>query len=89
MKTLVIFDNNGTIYYQATGDVAEPAGGVNFLWVELPDNSYLESIDMSSGEPVPVFKEFEPTPEDSLQAQIDEMNDVLLELILQQNGGEV
>lgn len=88
MKTLVIFDNNGAIYYQATGDVAEPAGGVNFIWVDIPENSYLESIDMSSGEPVPVIKEFEPSPEMSLQAQIDNINDVLLELILQQNGGE-
>ncbi len=82
MKTLIIFDNNGTIYYQATGDILEPAGGVNFIWVDVPTNSYVESIDMSSGKPVAVIKEFERPREDSLQEQIDDINDVLLELIL-------
>lgn len=82
MNTLIIFDNNGTIYYQATGDVLEPAGGVNFIWVDVPANSYVESIDMSSGEPVAVIKEFERPKEDALQEQIDDINDVLLDLIL-------
>lgn len=57
MKTLVVFDNTGRIYYQAEGDVAEPQGGLQFLWVDVPEGKYLTGIDVSGKTPQAILKD--------------------------------
>ncbi len=54
MKTLIIYDNTGKIYYQASGDITEPTG-IPFLWVENPDGQYVSSIDISGETPTAVY----------------------------------
>jgi hypothetical protein len=56
MEYLVIYDNTGKIYYQVSGDVAEPVG-LNFMRVEIPEGKYLKSIDTSVTPHEPVFRD--------------------------------
>ncbi|MGB8452718.1 MAG: hypothetical protein WCD89_10325 [Anaerocolumna sp.] len=54
MQTLVIYDSTGKIYYQVSGDVAEPTG-IPFLWVEIPEGKYIKSIDTSVTPNEPIY----------------------------------
>lgn len=45
MNTLVIYDNTGYIIQQISGSIREPQGGVQFIWVEIPEGKRLVSID--------------------------------------------
>ena len=52
MKTLVIYDNDGVIYYQASGDIREP-NGLQFIWVdEVPNNKIIEKVNVETKSPV-------------------------------------
>lgn len=86
MKTLIIYDNTGSIYFQASGDVKEPQGGLNYLWIDLDENQYIDSVDTSGDTPVAMIKEYEKPVDETaeLKAQINDINNVLLELILKQ-----
>lgn len=90
MKTLIIFDNTGSIYFQASGDIREPQGGLNYLWVELKENQYVDAIDVSGDAPTAIIKEHEQPIDDvaELKAQVEDLNNVVLQLILNQ-GSEV
>ncbi|WMJ88850.1 hypothetical protein [Anaerocolumna sp. MB42-C2] len=44
MKSLIIYDNTGKLYYQASGNVNEPIG-LPFMWVEIPEGKYINRID--------------------------------------------
>ena len=70
MKTLVIYDELGTIYYQASGSVTEPTG-LPFLWVEIPEGKYIISINTSGETPEPIFADYPATPEQQLRADVD------------------
>lgn len=66
MKTLVIYDDDGVIYYQASGDIKEPKG-LQFLWIdEIPDNRIIERINVETK--TPIFKNV-----DTLGMSIDEI----------------
>ncbi len=54
MQTLVIYDTTGKIYYQASGDVQEPAG-IPYLWVEIPDGKYITGVDVSGDTPTVIL----------------------------------
>lgn len=45
MNTLVIYDNTGYIIQQISGSIREPQGGVQFIWVEIPEGKRIVSID--------------------------------------------
>ena len=47
MKTLIIYDNNGKIYYMASGDYTKP-NGLQYIEVEVPEGYYVASIDVDS-----------------------------------------
>lgn len=58
MKTLIIYDETGYILFQGSGSVREPVG-IPFIWVEVPQGKYAESVELTDKEnPVPVFKDF-------------------------------
>ena len=63
MQTLIIYDNTGKIYYQATGDVQDPVG-LKFIKVEIPEGKRIISVDTSKTPNVPVYEDI---PTDSIQ----------------------
>lgn len=53
MKTLIIYDNTGKIYYMASGDYTKP-DGLQYIEVEVPDGYYVASVDAETN--TAVFK---------------------------------
>ena len=51
MKTLLIYDNAGTIYYQQAGYYALP-DGLPYIETEIPAGYYAKSVDTGTKEPV-------------------------------------
>lgn len=43
MNTLIIYDNTGYVVSQMAGSVREPQGGVQFLWIEIPEGQRLKT----------------------------------------------
>ena len=74
MKTLLIYDNAGTIYYQQAGYYALP-DGLPYIEVEIPAGYYAKSVDTGTKEPV--LAEFPKSETDqrlaALEAQLAAM----------------
>ena len=68
MTTLIIYDNVGNIYYQASGSVVEPQGGLQYLMVEVPEGKRIVSVDTSTDPHTVIF-------EDIPQTEIEELKD--------------
>ena len=71
MKTLLIYDNAGTIYYQQAGYYALP-DGLPYLETEIPAGYYAKSVDTGTKEPVlAAFPKSETDQRlDELEAQV-------------------
>lgn len=67
MKTLIIYDNNGTVYYQAYGDVIAPES-VNAAVVDIPDGKTIDHVDGATGEVI--LKDVEKTDTEVMKEQI-------------------
>lgn len=74
MKTLLIYDNAGTIYYQQAGYYALP-DGLPYIETEIPAGYYAVSVDTETKEPV--LAEFPKSETDqrlaALEAQVAAM----------------
>lgn len=84
MRTLIVYDNNGYVFYSAIGDVQEPVG-VPFMWVEVEEGKYVTSVDVSGAVHVPVFEEIQK----SERQQMDELKSTLESLVFQLVEGGV
>ena len=67
MKTLLIYDNAGTIYYQQAGYYALP-DGLPCIEAEIPAGYYAKSVDTGTKEPV--LAEF---PKSETDQRLDEL----------------
>lgn len=81
MKTLVIYDSKGTIFYQAQGDVSEPEGGLLFLWTEIPAGKILKSIDTTKTEHVAIFEDIPKSELDNVKEQLAAVQIALAEMM--------
>ncbi len=79
--TLVIYDISGTVYFQAQGDVQEPAGGLLFMWIEIPSGKILKSIDTSCEEHEPVFEDLPKADIDTVKEQLVAIQIALAEVL--------
>ena len=74
MKTLLIYDNAGTIYYQQAGYYALP-DGLPYIETEIQAGYYAKSVDTGTKEPV--LAEFPKSETDqriaALEAQVAAM----------------
>ena len=74
MKTLLIYDSAGTIYYQQAGYYALP-DGLPYIETEIPAGYYAKSVDTGTKEPV--LAEFPKSETDqriaALEAQVAAM----------------
>lgn len=67
MKTMLIYDNAGTIWVSITGDYAKP-DGLPYLETEIPAGYYAKSVDTGTKEPV--LAEF---PKSETEQRLDEL----------------
>lgn len=84
MQTLIIYDNEGYIISQMSGDVREPVG-IPFIWVEIPEDKRIVSVDPETD--IPIFEDL-PVPEiQQLKEQIATQEQAILELSMMIGGG--
>jgi hypothetical protein len=76
MNTLVIYDNNGVIFFQVSGSVIEP-NGLQHMYVEVPQGKYVASVDVSGETHAPVLVDF---PKSETQLLKDENTEIKLAL---------
>lgn len=81
MQTLVIYDAAGTVFYQAAGNVQEPAGGLLFMWLEIPEGKVLKKIDTTKDEHAPVYEDIPKSQVELLSEQVAALNIALAEVL--------
>lgn len=55
MRTLIIYDNTGRIWFQASGNVQEPVG-LQHRWFNLEPGKFAVRIDVSNiNNPIPIY----------------------------------
>ncbi len=63
----VIFDEQGTIYYQMMDVAPDPVGELKFLKTEVPPGKTLVRFDMSDGTAKPVYIDRPLTRDEKLE----------------------
>ncbi len=84
MKYLIIYDCDGFIIFKGCGNLREPVG-IPFMWVDMPEGKYLERIDVSGTEHIPIFADIPKSQIQLLQEQVDALTITLGDALL--NGG--
>lgn len=79
MKTLVIYDKNGNIYAQVSGEYKIP-NGLLFLELEIPKGKVLVSIDVSKKEGI--YSDAPTSEIDKLKTEIDSLKNAVDFLLL-------
>lgn len=77
---LIIYDETGTIYYQASGDIQEPSG-IPFIWVEIPEGKRLLSINTEVTPHEPVFEDLPKSELDTVKEQLIAVQIALAEMM--------
>lgn len=80
MKTLVIYDTTGKIFFQAQGSVQEPSG-IPFLWLEIPAGKILKSIDTTKTPHEPVYEDMPKSEMDNVKEQLAAVQIALAEVL--------
>lgn len=81
----VIFDTKGTIFFQGSG-FPEPVGELGYLKVDVPEGHYLKEIDMSTGNPEPVFEAYPKSDMELLKERMKAIEAENAELKAQQEA---
>lgn len=82
MKTMVIYDDTGYIFFQLASDSNKiPEGGIQYLEIEVPQNKRIIKIDTSIEPHIPIYEDI-PIPEiDILKQQLQETQNLIVEYI--------
>ena len=78
MQTLIIYDSEGYIISQMSGDVREPVG-IPFLWIEIPKGKRIVSVDSVTN--TPVFEDLPRSETEILKEQIDALNIAMAQML--------
>ena len=83
MKTLIIYDHEGHIVYQASGAVPEPKG-IPFLWVDIPKGQRMKynngiGVDVSVTPNVAILEDIPKTEEDVMQEGLTRLGQTFAE----------
>lgn len=73
MKTLIIYDDQGTIFLQVTGNYSVPQGGIQFLEVVIPEGKRITRIDTSVAPHQPILEDIPPSEVEVLESQVAEL----------------
>lgn len=80
MQTLIVYDNSGTIYFQAAGNVTQPIG-IPFIVVDVPPGKLAISVDVSGETHVPVLVDLPKTQVEIELEQVKQDNEMLKGLV--------
>lgn len=84
MKTLIIYDNDGFIFYQGS-EIKIPVG-LQFTYIEIPKNKIVIKIDTTVNPHQVVFQDRQKTEIELMQEKMDLMQKALDDVIL---GGTI
>ena len=79
MKTLIIYDDTGNIYFHASGDFVEPHGGLQYIITEIPEGQRIASIDMTTDPYTVIFEDIPKTENQELAERVDLLENALNE----------
>ena len=69
----VIFDEQGTIYYQMMDVAPDPVGGLKFIKVDVPIGKNLVRLDVDGDKIEPIYIDRPLTQEEQLTKEIEEL----------------
>lgn len=81
MKTLIIYDNEGTILLQQTGNYKIPQGGVQYLLTEIPEGKLAVSIDVETQKVI--LKDIPKTETSILKDELDQLKNDMADLMME------
>lgn len=84
MKTLVVYDNEGRVFTQITGEYVKPSG-LKHIEVVIPEGKYVASVNPISMQPV--FADLPKTEIDLLKLDLKATKLAMLELAESLMGG--
>ena len=79
MKSIIIYDDKGTIFLQSNGDYPVPQGGIQYLETEIPNGKIATRIDISTTPHKPVLEDIPKTDIEVAQERIQALEDYILE----------
>lgn len=71
MESLIIYDNNGKIYFQGKGSVETPEG-IPFMMVVVPNGKFVERINTSVEPHVPILADLPRTEFDTINLKLEQ-----------------
>lgn len=77
MKTLIIYDNEGSIIQQITGSYRVPVG-IPYLEIEVPPGKIVVAVNVETKEPI--FEDIPKSEIEILRNKIAEQEQAILEL---------
>lgn len=80
MKTLIIYDNTGKIFLNASGDVQEPMG-IPFLYVDIPQGKRITGVDVTVTPNFAILEDIPKTETQQLKEQFDDMTIAMAEIM--------
>ena len=81
MTTLIIYDNEGTILLQQTGNYKIPQGGVQYLLTEIPEGKLAVSIDVETQRVI--LKDMPKTETSILKDELDQLKNDMADLMME------
>lgn len=83
MKTLLIYDNEGTIFYQISGHYVAPKGGVQYLEVdsETHKNKIIKGVNVETKELI--LEDMPKTETELIQEKIEQLENDIADLTLE------
>lgn len=81
MNTLIIYDSEGYILFQSSGDHLREPVGVPFMWVYVPATKYVERIDVKSEIHTAIFADLPKGTEQIMQDRITDLELTIAEML--------
>ena len=77
VKTLLIYDTTGYIYFQMSGSYRTPIG-ITFLEIEIPADKILTGIDISVTPNIPIYEDIPKTELELAKGRIESLENYVL-----------
>jgi hypothetical protein len=81
MKTLIIYDDTGYIYFQMSGNYKVPQGSIQYLEIEIPNEKILKSIDVSVDQHKPIYEDIPIQEIQVVKQQLEETQTLLADYV--------
>ena len=75
---LVVYDNNGTVYFAGTG-YPTPVG-IPYLEFDVPEGKYFKGIDVSVDPPEPIFEDIPKSEIEKMKEEIELLKGSVMEI---------